>query len=209
MEAKLYPALHGFEHIKRYWDKHANMVVAKILPGEFYVTKNNELIGTVLGSCISACIWDSVMGIGGMNHFMLPIKNDTHGASGWENNGSYTCRYGNWAMEYLINEILKNGGNRNNIKCKIFGGGKIISTITDVGANNISFVKTFIENEGLDIVSEDVGGNCPRKVLFDPNNGRARIKRLRSLNNETIQQREIEYVKDIKAHEQDSDIELF
>ena len=205
----LKPSLPGFEHVKRYWDKTQNQAIAKILPGEFYVTKNRELISTVLGSCISACIWDTIMGVGGMNHFMLPGKNDSHGSQGWQNNASYTCRYGNWAMEYLINEILKNGGNRKNLKCKIFGGGKIISTMTDVGEGNIEFVDSYLQNEEISVVAQDVGGPWPRKVFFDPNSGKARIKKLRSLHNDTITQREQEYVRSIKTHEDESNIELF
>lgn len=199
------PALNGFSDINRYYDKRHKIVVAKILPGEFYVTKSNELVTTVLGSCISACVWDHVMGVGGMNHFMLPLK----GEVGFDVE-QYSCRYGNWAMEYLINEVLKNGGSRKNLKCKIFGGGKIVANMSDVGQRNIEFVCHYLEDEGIDIDSQDVGGPWPRKVYFHPSSGKVQLKRLKSLHNSTIQQRETEYMQDIKSHEQDAgDVELF
>jgi len=192
-ETTLAPALNGFTHIKRYWDKTNNMNVAKILPGEYYVTVNHELITTVLGSCISACIRDSLFGIGGMNHFMLPA-NKTGDPNAWGNNGiSSATRYGNFAMEALINGILTNGGKRKNLEVKIFGGGRIISQMTDVGANNINFVRDYIDAEALKLVSENVGDIYPRKVLYDPKSGKVRMRKLRSLHNDTIITRETTY----------------
>ena len=204
----LSPALSGFENINRYWDKSQHMVVAKILPGELYVSKTDESITTVLGSCISACIWDSVMGVGGMNHFMLPQAN-ANNSSAWRENDSYSCRYGNWAIEFLINEILKNGGNRKNLQAKIFGGGKILNSMTDVGMGNIGFAITYLESEGIEIVSKDVGGPWPRKVLFEPITGRARVRKLKQLHNDTIERRERAYLNSLQSHEEDSNIELF
>ena len=108
------PALPGFNAINRYWDKVNNCFTAKILPGEFYVTTHHELITTVLGSCVSACIRDPIFGIGGMNHFMLPLEGD-HSSTAWKNAGnSASTRYGNVAMELLINNILKHGAERDN-----------------------------------------------------------------------------------------------
>ncbi|MBE0364816.1 chemotaxis protein CheD [Pseudoalteromonas ulvae UL12] len=199
------PVLSGFEHVKRYWDRQRERVVAKILPGEFYVTKQDEVISTVLGSCISACIYDYKMGIGGMNHFMLPIKKGH--ADDFED--PLSCRYGNWAMEFLINEILKNGGCRDNLKVKLFGGGKIISSMTDVGEGNIRFVSDFLKQEGLKVESHDVGGPWPRKVLFNPTTGKAQVKKLRSMHNDTIKEREIRYFSEIEQQKSHTDIELF
>lgn len=212
MTIEFKPVLPDFEHIKRYHDRQRNMVVAKILPGEFYVTKQDEAISTVLGSCISACIWDDKMGIGGMNHFMLPTKGDAFGSEGWQNNNSYTCRYGLWAMEYLINEILKYGGYRNNLKVKLFGGGRVLQNMTsDVGAQNIQFAEEYILNEELPIVGSDVGGSWPRKVLFFPATGKALVKKLHTTHNDTIQRREIQYRDslDKPAVAENNDIELF
>lgn len=211
MTIEFKPVFPEFSHIKRYVDRQRNIVVAKILPGEFYVTKQEEAIATVLGSCISACIWDDKMGIGGMNHFMLPIKGDNIGNQDWQNDNSYTCRYGLWAMEYLINEILKYGGSRNNLKVKLFGGGRVIANMTsDIGKKNIEFAQEYIANEGLDIESSDVGGPWPRKVLFFPSTGRALVKRLQTSHNDTIQRRELQYKDSLEQPAADSaDIELF
>ncbi|MCK4743223.1 MAG: chemoreceptor glutamine deamidase CheD [Sulfuriflexus sp.] len=186
-------ALDGFTHINRYWDKTNKKHVAKILPGEYYVTTHNELITTVLGSCISACIRDTLFGIGGMNHFMLPA-NKTGDPHAWGSDAiSSATRYGNFAMEHLINGILTNGGQRKNLEVKIFGGGRIISQMTDVGANNIAFVREYIDAEALNLVSENVGDIFPRKVLYDPKTGKVKMKKLRSLHNDTIITRETTY----------------
>jgi len=204
------PALAEFTHIKRYWDKTNNKHVAKILPGEYYVTTNHELITTVLGSCISACIRDTLFGIGGMNHFMLPISNTENGG-GWGGNiNSSATRYGNFAMEHLINGILTNGGQRKNLEVKIFGGGKIISQMTDIGANNILFVRDYIDTEALNLVSENVGDIYPRKVLYDPKTGKVKMKKLRSLHNDTIISRETSYYKALEDKpEETGEIDLF
>tara|TARA_B110000211_G_scaffold71965_1_gene83454 strand:- start:2017 stop:2529 length:513 start_codon:yes stop_codon:yes gene_type:complete len=162
MHAEFRPVLPNFEHIKRYWDSGRGSVVAKVLPGEFYVSKNNELISTVLGSCIAACVYDEVLGIGGMNHFMLPIQKGVE----LKNAHSLSCRYGNWAMEYLINEVLKNGASRCNLKVKLFGGGKIISAMTDIGLGNISFAAAYIKEEALNLVAHDMGGRGREKYFF-------------------------------------------
>ncbi len=148
-----HPAIEGFENIKRYWDKENDVVAAKILPGEYYVTTENELVTTVLGSCISACIRDRVSGIGGMNHFMLPETNKQKLAAGAEHVIGNATRYGNYAMEHLINVILANGGKRKNLEVKVFGGGKIIPSLGDVGLNNINFVLEYIDAEALKLVS--------------------------------------------------------
>lgn len=196
----------GFEHINRYWDPVHQCQAAKILPGEFYVTRHNEGISTVLGSCVSACIYDLTAGIGGMNHFMLPA----HGRSA--NMVSQEARYGNWAMEHLINEILKHGGLRRRLQVKIFGGGRVLQSMenSDVGQRNIEFVQEYIDQEGLTLLSEDVGDVYPRKVLFFPQSGKVRMKKLRSMHNNTLIERERSYMDSIATDEQVSgDIELF
>ena len=205
------PALPKFEHIKRYYDQSRKTVVAKILPGEYYVTTEQEAIATVLGSCISTCIWDEKRQIGGMNHFMLPLKGMDHSKAKWEFHDSYSCRYGIWAMECLINELLKYGANRHDMRVKIFGGGTIIKDMsTPIGEQNIRFALDYIANEELPMVGSDVGGPWPRKVLFYPASGRALVKRLQSMHNDTIQRREVQYQSVINEPESvQSDIELF
>jgi chemotaxis protein CheD len=202
-------ALVGFESINRYWDTSNNIYAAKLLPGEFYVSMNGELITTVLGSCISACIRDTKTGIGGMNHFMLPIDISSDGKS-WKNTPvNAQTRYGNIAMERLINVILAGGGKRENLEIKLFGGGKVLQIDTDIGNKNIDFVKRYLETEGFSVAAEDVGGDRPRKVQYYPTTGRARVKKLNSLHNDTLKKRETSYIKTINNSPIEGRIDLF
>lgn len=203
--------LRGFSHINRYWDKRQGVYAAKILPGQFYVSRDGEMVVTVLGSCISACIRDPINGIGGMNHFMLPIQKTGAASSIKPGSLSEAARYGNWAMEYLINEILKNGGERKNLEVKVFGGGKVLSNMNqiDVGRQNIDFVHMYLNEEGFAVKAEDVGGPCPRKVLYFTDTGSAKVRKLRSVSNETVFEREVSYSRNINTEPQAGSIELF
>ncbi|MCP5206437.1 MAG: chemoreceptor glutamine deamidase CheD [Hahellaceae bacterium] len=202
-------AIAGFEHINRYWDRNMHVNAAKILPGEFYVSLHGEMIVTVLGSCVSACIRDKVRGVGGMNHFMLPMQNE-HSSEQWGSNSvSSASRYGNWAMEYLINEILKAGGKREDLEVKVFGGGQVLSNMTDIGQRNVAFVKYYLAKEGLKISAMDAGGMYPRKVLYFPDTGAVKVRKLKSTRNDTIISREKEYIKDINTQPKDGAVELF
>ncbi|MET1255054.1 chemoreceptor glutamine deamidase CheD [Aliikangiella maris] len=194
-----------FNHINRYWDKTTGLPTAKILPGEYYVTSHNEVITTVLGSCISACVRDKTVNIGGMNHFMLPISNTN---SDDFKNGSAE-RYGNFAMEKMINDILRNGGRRENLEIKVFGGGRVMHGMTDVGKRNIQFIQEYIQLEGLKLLSEDVGGIYPRKVMYMPRSGKVLIKKLYSKHNATIEQRDETYFTQITKDDVKGEIELF
>lgn len=207
-EVNMPQSLQGFDHINRYWDRHTGLYGAKILPGEYYVTKNNEFIITVLGSCISACIWDEVAGVGGMNHFMLPDDSSASGAWSSSSNSAST-RYGNVAMEHMINEILKNGGRKSQLRAKIFGGGQMLSSMTDIGQRNILFVDDYIKTEGISKIGEDVGSVYPRKVMFFPLTGRVRMKRLGNMNNDTVMQRESEYFSKVQVDSKPGEVELF
>ena len=200
-------ALPGFEHVRRNWNNTYETYAARLLPGEYYVTVNDEGVYTTLGSCISACIRDRVSGVGGMNHFMLPASGDS---DGWKSTSlSAATRYGNFAMEHLINVILKNGGKRQNLEVKLFGGGRILENMTDVGMRNIAFARDYINTEGLKVVAEDVGSIYPRMVVYFPATGKVRVKRLRSLHNNTIAEEEIRYLSNIEKKPVSGDIELF
>ena len=202
-------ALRGFEHINRYWDQRHDIFAAKIKPGEYYVSLHGEMIATVLGSCISACIRDPISGIGGMNHFMLP-DNQGHSSGAWENTAVSTeARYGNVAMERLINVIIANGGNRKNLEVKVFGGGKVLDLKTDIGGNNINFVKDYLAKENFTIATEDVGGVYPRKVQYYPLSGRVRVKKLYRMHNETLIRREAEYNDAIKRQKLKGKVDIF
>lgn len=195
-----------FQHIKRYWDRQRELPVAKILPGEYYVSCHNEMITTVLGSCVSACIRDPAFGIGGMNHFMLPSDKAGH----WTGtNLSEATRYGNYAMEHLINEILKQGGRREHLEIKVFGGGRVLGTMTDVGRRNIEFVKDYLRTEGFAVAAADVGDIHPRKVNYFPATGRAQMKKLRTLHNDTIAKRERDYMQQLETTPVAGEVDLW
>ncbi|NOS73972.1 MAG: chemoreceptor glutamine deamidase CheD [Methyloglobulus sp.] len=203
------PSVPGFDHVNRYWDREREVIAAKILPGEYYVTQQNELITTVLGSCVSACIRDRESGIGGMNHFMLPQTNSGKFNKGSEAIVGIATRYGNYAMEHLINTILSNGGKRKNLEVKVFGGGKIIPALTDVGMKNIDFVLSYLDQEGLKILSQDLGDIYPRKVVYFPKTGKVAMKKIQDLHNDTIIQRERQYINTLKSAPVAGDVELF
>lgn len=200
-------ALRGFEHINRYWDSQNKLWAAKILPGQLYVTTDpSEIVATVLGSCVSACIRDPDTGIGGMNHFMLPLK-EGHSTGEWLDQAT---RYGSYAMEHLINEIMKAGGRRDNLEMKVTGGARVIKNMSNVvGQRNIDFVLNYAEIEGIEILAQDLGDIYPRKVMYYPSSGRLRVKKLRSLHNDTLIVREESYVHELESAPVAGDVELF
>ena len=201
--------MQGFEHIQRNWDRDFELWTAKILPGEYYVTCHDEAITTVLGSCISACMRDPATGIGGMNHFMLPMDT-SNGESCWlDPKAGLSTRYGSFAMESLINELIKNGAQRHRLEVKLFGGGKILASMTDVGARNIAFAKEWLKLEGLYAIAQDVGDVFPRRVMYFPANGAVKLKRLRPLASQAIGDREQRYLTNISTEPATDDIELF
>lgn len=189
-----------------YFDSSFDLEAAKILPGEYYVTKRDMVLVTVLGSCVAACIRDKVSGIGGMNHFMLPDSNrDSSDPT------STSARYGTYAMEMMINQLLKIGARRQNLEAKIFGGGSVIRGMVsaNVGARNAAFARKYLQTEGIKIISEDLLDVCSRKVYFFPNSGRVLVKKLRTMHNETIVAREQAYSAKLKAVDIQGDVEMF
>ncbi len=199
--------LRGFEDIRRTWHYAYQKYGARIMPGEYYVTRNDELIATTLGSCVSACIRDPNTKIGGMNHFMLPFKDQgdiTFDASA-------SSRYGNFAMEHMINDILKNGGRRENLEVKVFGGGNVLPSMTAVGTKNVNFVRDYLVTEGFEISAEDLGGPYPRKVVYFPESGRVLMQRvaMSRRDEEEITRREIEYRNSLESKPIAGDIDLF
>ena len=195
-----------FGHIRRLRDARFPHEIAAILPGEFFVSASPMIVYTVLGSCISACIRDPVVGVGGMNHFMLP-KPKEGGNDSW----GESTRYGSYAMESLINEILKQGGMKSRLEVKLFGAGKIYEGKIDVGARNAEWVLGFLKTEGLRPVKSDLGDVCPRKVYYFTESGRVLMKKIERLKNKTILDREEEYATKIRAVEQpvEEDVTLF
>ena len=141
-----------------------------ITQGEFATgDEDTDVISTVLGSCVAACLWDPVAGIGGMNHILLP---DNTGSSSDITGASVN------SMELLINAIIKQGGLKCRLRAKVFGGGKMISLASEVGKRNIEFVLGFLEDEGIECFANSLGGEQARRVMFWPHSGRARQKLL-------------------------------
>lgn len=190
-----------------YFDRTFNTDAAKISPGEFYFTNKDMLIVTVLGSCISACIRDKVTGIGGMNHFMLPDS----ASADKDSPVSESMRYGSYAMEVLINQLLRNGAKKENLEAKIFGGGNVLKsfTSTNVGVRNANFVKNFLKNEGIKVTGEDLLDVFPRKVYYFPKTGRVLVKKLREVNNFTVVKREEAYASKLKTNDVGGEVDLF
>ena len=185
-----------------YYDQNFGCEAAKILPGEYYFTNKPMLIVTVLGSCVAACIRDRVSGIGGMNHFMLP---DAGGESGSPSSAS--MRYGAYAMEVLINQLLKAGARRENLDAKVFGGGNVLRGFTaiNVGERNAQFVLDYLHTEKIQILAEDLNDVHPRKVYFFPKTGKVLVKKLKQLNNYTLVRREQDYASRLHANVAGSD----
>ncbi|RCS59869.1 chemoreceptor glutamine deamidase CheD [Parvibium lacunae] len=189
-----------------YFDTHFNVEAAKILPGEYYVSKREMLLVTVLGSCVAACIWDSRAQVGGMNHFMLPdLAVDKKGEMG------ESGRYGVYAMELLVNQLLKLGAKKANLRAKVFGGGNVMKGFQnfDVGQRNSTFVKEFLTTERIPLVAEDLLDVWPRKVYFFTQSGKVLVKKLKSMHNDTIFKREIEYRSKLRNTQVSGDVELF
>ncbi|BCE00851.1 chemoreceptor glutamine deamidase CheD [Marinicellulosiphila megalodicopiae] len=209
-EQRMPKCLRGFEHIKRSWDKTHECWTARLLPGEFYVTTSGESINTVLGSCISVCICDPTIKVGGMNHFMLPAQGE-HSSQTWGDPTSSSTRYGNFAMEYLINTIIKHGGRKQNFQAKIFGGGQVLANMTDVGQRNILFAFDYLRKEGIDVQASDVGDIYPRKVVYFPQSGRVKMKHLATEKNRALEKTERAYMLDVNKVKpaEDDNVELF
>jgi len=203
-------ALAEFKDVNRYWDRLNQCYAAKIIPGEYYVSKEGELVTTVLGSCVSACVWDVKVKLGGMNHFMLPDAGSNNEWGSWNKTPvDAAARYGSVAMERLINTILKYGGRKENLEIKIFGGGRVLNIDSDVGERNIEFVENYAKKEGFTIKSRDVGGSHPRKVNFYPGDGRVYVKKLLRMHNPTVQLRERAYFREIYDQPVTGDVDVF
>jgi len=190
-----------FRHMRRFWMPQRECYGVKVIAGDYYVSQQSEFITTVLGSCVTACIRDPKRGVGGINHFLLPDSSvDILSSSN---------RYGVFAMEQLINAIIKHGGRRENFEIKLVGGGNMIGGVNDIGRSNITFVKNFMATEGFTIEAQDLGGHHPRKILYNPITGRLLVNKLRDKNRERYFTNELEAQRGQKIKYADNDIELF
>ncbi|WP_036168478.1 chemoreceptor glutamine deamidase CheD [Massilia sp. 9096] len=188
-----------------YYDRTFDCDAAKILPGEYYYTAKDMLIVTVLGSCVSACIRDRTLGLGGMNHFMLPDGGDPGSPV------SASMRYGTHAMEILINDLLKAGARREHLEAKVFGGGAVLRGFSamNVGERNAAFVINFLKTERIPVLAEDLNDIYPRKVYFFPRTGKVLVKKLMQTQNDTLAKREFDYASRLKVAPVAGAIDLF
>jgi chemotaxis protein methyltransferase CheR len=191
-------------HVHRPKPKPAHPVV-RIEAGGVHAARVPTEIRTVLGSCVAACLYDPILKIGGMNHFMLP-----HG-----HHETRPARYGVHAMELLINEIMKLGGDRLRLRAKVFGGANVIAALrsgSDVGKQNADFIRTFLRSERIPIEAERLGGVQPLEVRLHTESGRVRVRALQSdLMRDVVRQEErtSRHSLEVPAVVQDVDAVLF
>jgi len=190
---------------RKFFDTATQTWMVKVFPGEYFVTgKPDEVLVTVLGSCVSACIRDPRAGIGGMNHFMLPHSK----AGNWAGDMQST-RFGNFAMEKLINELLKAGCSRNSLEIKVFGGGNVTDTQNAIGTDNSDFILRYLEAEGLRITAQDLRGQLPRRIHYTPATGKVIRRLLGTGESSAVAREEKDYVSRLSQRSAGGEIQLF
>jgi chemotaxis protein CheD len=194
-----------FSHIRRMQDTRFPYEIAVILPGEYFVSSEPRVVYTVLGSCISVCLRDPLVNVGGMNHFMLSAPTSGGGHDSWADSG----RYGSFAMEMLINDILKRGGRKERLEAKVFGGGKIYDGAMDIGAANAAWALDYLVREGVPLLKANVGDVCPRKVYFFTDSGKVLLKKLDRLVAKAIAEEEGLYQRKLQRAPVQSEVTLF
>jgi chemotaxis protein CheD len=204
------PEAGGSTTTSRIFDASLGCWTTKVQPGEFYITvaHADEAITTVLGSCVAACIRDPDAAIGGMNHFMLPEESQ-HGRDDWRQAVGLATRYGSYAMESLINGLLKLGARRERLEIKLFGGGQVLDVDIPVGLRNIDFARRWLEMEALPVVAQDVGGKVPRRIVYYPASGTVKVKQLRAIESREVVNNERRYLGDVAAQPLVGEIVLF
>ncbi|MGH6674128.1 MAG: chemoreceptor glutamine deamidase CheD [Xanthobacteraceae bacterium] len=190
---------------RRFFDAASAVWMVKVFPGEFYVTeKSDEILVTVLGSCVAACIRDPVAGVGGMNHFMLP-----HHSSGMWGDDLRSTRFGNFAMEKLVNELIKAGCSRARMEIKVFGGGNVTESSNAIGSENADFVLRYLTAEGLRCAAQDLGGTQPRRIHYYPATGRVVRRLLGAGERIVISREELDYGSRLLKQQPSGEIQLF
>jgi len=186
-----------------YHERRFDVTAVKLLPGEYYVSGDDIVLTTVLGSCVSACLYDSGVGVGGMNHFMLPDAG--------EGVASSSARYGSYAMELLINELLKRGARRKSLEAKVFGGANVLRGFTEnhVGMRNSKFVREYLAAERIRIVAEDLLDTHPRKIFFFPKTARVLVNSMPLAGATAALATESAYGKRLQSAPVQGDVELF
>lgn len=192
---------------RHYFDREFDIQAVKLLPGEYYVTSEEIVLTTVLGSCVSACVRDSTAGIGGMNHFMLPDDADPD-----SRDSAAAMRYGSYAMNVLLNELFKGGAKRERLEAKVFGGGAVLANMTmlNIGDRNADFVLRYLQGERVRIAAQDLRGKLPRRINYFPLTGRVTVRKLRKQDDALlVQQDEQELVKALLKQRGRTELGLF
>jgi chemotaxis protein CheD len=171
---------------RHYFDRELEISAVKLLPGEYYITAENMVLTTVLGSCVSACVRDSTAGVGGMNHFMLPDADPSSRKT------AAALRYGSYAMEVLLNELFKAGAKRERLEAKVFGGGAVLANMSmlNIGDRNADFVLRYLQMEQVRIAAQDLRGKLPRRINYFPVTGKVTVRKLRRQDDTLMVQRE-------------------
>lgn len=199
----------------RKFDEKLKADIMTIFAGELYISTKGEVISTVLGSCISVCMYDPLKGVGGMNHFMLPESSSLAGSHysrdklSREHLTENSMKYGITAMEILIRELQKKGALRVNLRAKIFGGGNVITKMThepSVGDKNIGFARAYLKMEGIKIESENVGNTFGRKIFFLTGKNSVFVKKVAF---KPAVSEELNYIKNLAKLKQKSDVTIF
>ncbi|UFS69395.1 histidine kinase [Geomonas sp. RF6] len=166
-----------------YFDPTLERKAVKILPGEFFATADGTAITTLLGSCVSVCLYDVTSGVGGMNHFMLPEILANQGATRCDPKNS-TCseacstRYGACAMKHLLDWLYSLGAQQSRLEAKVFGAGRVMAGKSHIGEQNAAFAIGYLRERNIPVRATDLGDHYPRKVFFLPATGTAYVKRL-------------------------------
>lgn len=192
-----------YDGVDRYFDHNSEKVVVKLMSGDCYATADrNEMIVTILGSCIAACVRDPITNVGGMNHFLLPGDFESSALN-------ESARYGTFAMEKLINQILNLGGKKDRLEIKIFGGANVIENSSMIGQKNVNFIKNFLKADGFTIASEHVGGTAPRRIHYYPDSGKVMMRLLKRKEDMKVVQKEEVFRSSLRKNPLEGEIELF
>lgn len=198
------PVSEYFHGKRRFYSIRENVNVIKIFAGDWYVSnQDDEMLATILGSCVSACIRDPIAAVGGMNHFLLP------GDEAMDIRASDAARYGVHAMESLINGVLKMGGQKHRFEVKVFGGGNVINNSAKIGSKNAQFIREFLRKEGFRIVAEDLEGEQPRSLHYYPTTGKVMMRKLKRKEDFVVVDEEAAYRRKISKKPTEGDVELF
>lgn len=178
--------------------------VVKLFSGDWYVSTNpEEMLVTILGSCVAACLRDPYARVGGMNHFLLPSTDQSQDIT------SNATRYGTYAMETLINDILKAGGRKDRLEAKVFGGGNVTNNSAKIGSKNAAFIRAFLKDEKIPVLAEDLEGNLPRRVHYTPGDGKVMMRRLHRVDDLQVVEEEKKYQRSLVAKPVEGEIDLF